>query len=126
MQKKISELHNLTHPLNSAIQVKWCDSFLTKLKGFTFRKSLTFTEGLVLVEKRNSRIETSIHMLFVWTNLAVIWVNTEFQVVDTVLAKSWQPVYISSKPACYTIEIHPDRLSEFHIGDIIHFEHKNH
>ncbi|MCP5098078.1 MAG: DUF192 domain-containing protein, partial [Chloroflexi bacterium] len=54
---------------------KWCDSFGTKLRGFTFKPTLAEDEGLVLVEKRDSKMNTSIHMLFVKFDLAVIWVN---------------------------------------------------
>ena len=116
-------IHNRSNSLNTPIQAKWCVSFLSRLQGFTFRHALDSNEGLVLVEKRNSRLDTSIHMLFVWTDLAVIWVNSESIVVDTVLAKSWHPAYISAHAACYTIEVHPARLNEFHIGDEIYFEH---
>ena len=59
--------------VNSA---KWCDSFGSKLRGFMFKKTLSHDEGLVLVESRDSRVSTSIHMLFVSFDLGVIWVNS--------------------------------------------------
>lgn len=117
-------VHNASHKTTQPIRARWCESFLSRLRGFTFRSALDENEGLVLVEKRDSRIDTSIHMLFVWTDLAVIWINQENQVVHTVLAKSWHPAYFPARPARYTLEIHPSRLGDFNVGDIIHFEHQ--
>jgi uncharacterized membrane protein (UPF0127 family) len=87
-----------------------------------FRSSLPLEMGLLLVESRDSRLDTSIHMLFVFMDLAVVWINSEKVVVDTVLARSWRPAYAPSHPAKYILEIHPSRLGEFSIGDHIEFQ----
>jgi uncharacterized membrane protein (UPF0127 family) len=60
-------------------------------------------------------------MLFVFMDLAVIWINSEYRVVDSVLARSWRPVYAPHQPAKYILEIPPDRLDEFKIGDRVEF-----
>jgi uncharacterized membrane protein (UPF0127 family) len=116
-------IRNLSNPQIAPIRGMWCQSFLSRLKGFTFRSRLECDEGLVLVEMRDSRIETSIHMFFVWTDLAVAWVNSENEVVDTALAKSWRPFYGSSRPARYVIEYHPARYGDLQLGDRIAFDH---
>ena len=82
-----------------------------------FRSSLTPETGLLLVESHESRLETAIHMLFVFMDLAVIWINSDKVVVDTILARAWRPAYTPRQPARYILEIHPNRLSEFKIGD---------
>lgn len=123
MPEKTTTIRNLSNLNNSPIHVKWCASFFSRLRGFTFRKELGLEEGLVLVEGRESRMDMSIHMMFVWTDLAVIWVNAKGEVVDTVLARSWRPFYAPAKPAQYTIEIHPSRLNEFSVGDMVEFLH---
>ncbi len=87
-----------------------------------FRSSLPSDKGILLVEGRDSRLDTSIHMLFVFMDLAVIWINSEKVVVDTVLARSWRPAYMPSHPARYILEIHPSRLVEFSNGDHIEFQ----
>jgi uncharacterized membrane protein (UPF0127 family) len=87
-----------------------------------FRSSLPLEMGLLLVESRDSRLDTSIHMLFVFMDLAVVWINSEKVVVDTVLARSWRPAYVPRHPAKYILEIHPSRLGEFSIGDHIEFQ----
>ncbi len=112
---------NIDQPLPTPIKAIYCDSFLCRLRGLMFRSSLANEEGLLLVEGRDSRVDTAIHMLFVFMDLAVIWINSEMIVVDTVLARAWRPAYAPHKPARYILEIHPDRLGEFKIGDHIEF-----
>ena len=87
-----------------------------------FRPRLDLDDGLLLVEKRNSRLETSIHMFFVPFDLAVIWINSDMTVVDKVLAKSWKPAYLPKADAQYTLEIHPDRWADYEIGDKVEFK----
>ena len=87
-----------------------------------FRHELESREGLLLVQPRQNRVDASIHMLFVFMDLAVIWINSDGKVVDTVLARAWHPAYAPHEPAKYILEIHPNRLSEFRIGDQVVFD----
>ena len=119
---KLIRIENKNQPLPAPLQAIYCDSFLCRLRGLMFRSSLPHDEGLLLVEGRDSRLDTSIHMLFVYMDLAVIWINSEYTVVDTVLARTWRPAYAPQKPARYILEIHRDRLNEFRIGDHVAFQ----
>lgn len=101
---------------------KWCDTFGRKLRGFTFRRQINQTDGLVLVEKADGKVNTSIHMFFVFFDLGVIWVNDAGVVVGTVLAKPWRPSYVPPAPARYVIEGHPAILETVKIGDQIAFQ----
>jgi uncharacterized membrane protein (UPF0127 family) len=116
-------IENKNKALPSPLQAPYCDSFLCRLRGLMFRSKLARGEGLLLVEARDSRLDTSIHMFFVFMDLAVIWINSEGTVVDKILARAWRPFYAPRQPARFILEIHPDRLSEFTIGD--HVEFKN-
>ena len=115
-------VQNTNRKIASPAQIKYCDTFLSQLRGFTFRSRFSPTEGLLLVGTRNSRLDSAIHMLFVSFDLTVIWINSELQVVDKVLAKSWRPAYFSKQPARYVLEIHPERLGEYDIGDAVEFK----
>ena len=117
-------VHNLTHALSAPAQVGFCDSFLCRLRGLMFRSSLGRDEGLLLVEGRDSRLDSSIHMFFVPFDLAVFWIDSSLTVVDKVIAKSWKPAYLPKAPARYILEIHPDRWEDYQIGDKVEF--KNH
>lgn len=103
-------------------QARWCDSFGSKLRGFTWRRALAPGEGLVLVQPNDSRINSAIHMLFVFFSLGVFWVNDAGHVVDAVLARPWRLHYAPRVPARYVVETHPDVLSHVQIGDEIHFD----
>jgi uncharacterized membrane protein (UPF0127 family) len=119
---KTIRIENKNQPLPAPLQAIYCDSFLCRLRGLMFRSSLAHEEGLLLVEARDSRIDTSIHMLFVYMDLAVIWINSKNTVVDAVLARSWRLAYAPAQPARYILEIHPSRLNEFTIGDHVEFQ----
>lgn len=118
------KIHNLSRPQIQPIQGKYCDTFLCRLKGYTFRKELQTDEGIVLVEPRDARYETAIHMLFVWTDLAVFWINSNYEVADRVLARAWHPIYVPAKAGRYILEIHPSRLDDFRIGETVKFDHE--
>ena len=121
MPKTIT-VQNRNRRIEEALRIRYCDTFLTQLRGLTFRSRLGRQEGLLLVGKRDSRIDSSIHMLFVPFDLSVIWINSAMQVVDKVLARSWRPAYFSKVPAKYVLEIHPERWGDFEIGDGVEFK----
>jgi uncharacterized membrane protein (UPF0127 family) len=115
-------IENKKREIEGALRIKYCDTFLTQLRGLTFRSRLSRDEGLVLAGRRDSRLDSSIHMLFVSFDLSVIWINSEMRVVDKVLARSWRPAYFSQQPARYVLEIHPERWGDFEIGDGVEFK----
>ena len=118
---KFISIENKNRGIDGRIHIKYCDTFLTQLRGLTFRSRLSRDEGLLLVGTRDSRLDSSIHMFFVSFDLSVVWINSDMQVVDKVLAKSWRPAYVSKQPAKYVLEIHPDRWNDFQIGDTVQF-----
>ena len=122
MPEKTKRIRNLSNPAISPLKAKWCQSFYSRLRGFTFRTHLEGNDGLVLVEAHDNRMDTAIHMFFLPTDLAVVWVNSNHIVVDIALAKAWHPFYASAKPARYVIEYHPNRHGDFQPGDQVAFE----
>jgi uncharacterized membrane protein (UPF0127 family) len=115
-------VRNLAHPIKNPAHIQWCDSFSDRLRGLMFRSHLPADEGLVLVMSRDSRLDSSIHMLFVPFDLAVFWINSELRVVDKLIARSWRPAYFPAQAARYTLEIHPDRIDDYAIGDKVEFQ----
>jgi len=120
MPKKVFVL-NQNRMIEPAPRVDYCDTFLTQLRGLTFRPLLSREEGLILAGKRDSRLDSSIHMLFVRFDLAVLWINSEMKVVDKILARPWRPAYFSKQPARFVLEIHPDHWEDFRVGDTVQF-----
>jgi uncharacterized membrane protein (UPF0127 family) len=116
-------IQNQNRSLRLPIRAGYCDSFISRLRGFMFSKGVEDQGGLLLVQSSQSRMDAAIHMFFVPFDLGVIWINQEMQVVDTCLAKAWRPFYMPAHPAKYILEIHPDHLSEFKTGDQVTFDH---
>ena len=121
MPKTIA-IKNKNRMIEGDLRIKYCDTFLTQLRGLSFRSRLARDEGLLLVGTRDSRLDSSIHMFFVPFDLSVIWINSNMQVVDKVLAKSWRPAYFSRRPAKFALELHPERWKDFEIGDAVEFK----
>ena len=115
-------VENLSRPSHSPARVVYCESFVCRLRGLMFRSGLGMDEGLLLVEGRDSRIDSSIHMFFVPFDLAVFWIDSSLTVVDKIIARSWKPAYLPRRPARYILEIHPTRLDEYEVGDTIKFQ----
>ena len=101
--------------------VLWCASSLCKLRGLQFRSGLQSGEGLVLVHKKDSVTQTSIHMFFVFFPIAAVWINQDGCITHKVLAEPWRPYYASPEPASYVLETTPPFLEKIEIGEKIDF-----
>jgi len=115
-------VNNLSHALSKPLRVRYCDTFLCRLRGLTFRRYLPPEWGLLLAQRRDNRLDAAIHMLFVFMDLAVVWINSRGEVVDVKLVRPWRLAYYPKRPARYILEIAAERLSEFEIGDLIKLE----
>ena len=113
---KTVKLENTSSP-DTFVTVKYCDSFWSKFKGLMFSKELKLDQGIILVEDDETRMNTSIHMMFMSYDLTVLWLDKELVIVDKVLAKKWMPFYVPKKPAQYVVELHRSKFSEYSIGD---------
>jgi uncharacterized membrane protein (UPF0127 family) len=122
MKKKEYLLHLLSRPEQPPLRVLYCASFLCRLRGLMFRRSLPPNYGWLLVESKDSRLDTAIHMLFMRLDLAAVWINSQGEVVDVRLARRWRPAYIPRRPARYILETSADRYSDFSIGDQVRLE----
>ncbi len=101
----------------TTVKVKYCDTFISKFLGLMFSQELKPENGIIIVEKNETRINTAIHMMFVNFDLTVLWLDKSLVIVDKVLAKRWVPFYASKKSAQYVVELHRSKFSEFSIGD---------
>jgi uncharacterized membrane protein (UPF0127 family) len=99
----------------------WCTSRWSRFLGFQFRRRLKPGEALVLVHKKDSISASSIHMFFVFTPLAVAWINQEGRVTQVALARPWRPYYASPTPASLVLETEPEFFGQVGIGDFLDF-----
>src|SRR4030065_2993050 len=118
---KYIKIVNQSHPESKPILANYCKSFLCQLRGLMFTKSLPENHGLLLVQNSDSRLNSSIHMMFMWMDLAIIWINSDYLVVDRVLARQWKLIYSPKSAAKYVLETGVSHLAEFNIGDKVRF-----
>jgi uncharacterized membrane protein (UPF0127 family) len=119
---KYIRITNQTNQKSVPIIAGYCQSFLCQLRGLMFTKSLPENHGLLLVQSSESKLSSSIHMMFMWMDLAVIWINNDYTVVDLVLARRWRLAYYPKKPAKHILETSVSHLHDFNLGDKVHFE----
>ena len=119
------QIQNLTQPLAQPLNARYCDTFLCQFRGLMFRRDLAADEGLLLVQKRENRTESAIHMLFMLIDLTVVWIDASYHIVDVKLAQRWHLAYAPQSPAKYVLELPVDRFSEFKIGDQLQFNETN-
>ena len=110
------KVQNLDREIVDLPRITICDTFGTRLRGLMFRRTLGTGEGILLVGARDQRLDSAIHMLFVPFDLAVIWINSNLQVADKVLAKAWRAAYVPTRPAKYVLELHPIHFSAYDVG----------
>ena len=90
-----------------------------RLRGFMFRCRLKPGEALLFVNPRETIVDAAIHTLFVGMPLGVVWMDSGWQVVDTVLAQPWRIHYAPQQPAKYFLEGSPGLLEQVGIGDCV-------
>ncbi len=117
----MTRLHitNHTHPLDAPLIVQACGTFACRLRGLMGRRDLSPDDGLLFRWPKAGRGDTAIHMLFMRFPIAAIWLDAQGRVVDARYARPWVDFLIPRRPAQYLLEIHPNRLREFHLGDHI-------
>lgn len=103
-------------------RAKWCISFWCRFRGLQFVTSLPESQGLLFVSDHDSKSDTTIHMLFMFMSIGVIWVDSEGIVVDKKLARPWRLAYVPAKPAKYFIEANTSILERVSIGDKLTFK----
>jgi uncharacterized membrane protein (UPF0127 family) len=121
MNQAVLAAENQTRNVTLLERVRRADSFLTRLRGLTFRRHLAEGEGLLLVGHRESRADAAIHMFFVFFPIGVVWLDRANQVVDKVVARPFRPFYAPVSPAKSVLECRPDVLERVGVGDQLSF-----
>jgi uncharacterized membrane protein (UPF0127 family) len=111
--------------VTKGVRLEWaarrCASFACRLRGLTFRRR-PGGDLLLLVGHSEGRVETAIHMLFVFFPIAAVWLDSRGVVVDTRLARSFRPLYVPRAAARDVLEGPPDLLDKVSVGDELRFE----
>lgn len=121
----MSEYRRIVNETQNSVvleRAKWCISFWCRFRGLQFVTNLPENQGLLFVSDHDSKSDTTIHMLFMFMSIGVIWVDSEGIVVDKKLAKPWRLAYVPAKAAKYFIEANTSILERVSIGDKLTFK----
>jgi uncharacterized membrane protein (UPF0127 family) len=101
---------------------KYCKNFSSSLKGLMFSK-INKAQAIIIERKKESILNSSIHMLFVFQKLKIIWLNSNKEVVDIKDAYPFISLLKPKKPAKYILEFHHNNplLNNIKIGDKLEF-----
>lgn len=103
-----------------ADKVKYYKNFVCKAKGLMFSRPLKRGQALILEANNEGILDTTIHMLFVFFSIDVIWLNSNKEVVDIKRdVKSFSPWITPNKAAKYIIELPKNASKHIKIGDKI-------
>jgi len=104
-----------------AHQVTRCDTFGRRLRGLMFRRRLEPGEAYLFVYPNEGVVAASVHMLFVFFPISLVWLDAERRVVDVRLARPFFPWYAPRQAARYLIEGVPELLDHVQVGDRLEF-----
>ena len=111
-------IRNLSRGQTTVVRARWCASFACKLLGLSLRRPIPSGTGLLLVEGREGRWTTAIHMFGMLFALGVIWLDGQGNVVDVRRAEPWR-IYVPRAAARFTLETLPEVLDGVGLGDTL-------
>ncbi len=106
-------------------KVKFAISFFEKFKGLMFEKKENFDYALVFFLKKNTKLGASVHMLFVFFPICILYLGENKKVVEKAVLEPWTFNYTPKKPAKYFIELPVKFSGKIKIGDKISWEKNN-
>lgn len=113
-------LENVSKKKKIIERVRIAESFYAKFKGLMFESRKRFDYALVFDMLAESKLSCTIHMLFVFFPIDVIFLDEDKRVVD--IARNLKPFklsYTPKKAARYFVELPLGKISGIEAGDEI-------
>ena len=103
--------------------VKIADTHWKKTKGLMFEDKAKFDYALVFDLGRESQMSATIHMMFVFFPIDVVYTDNEKKVVDIVKGlKPFTPSYTPKARSYYFVELPEGKASDIAINDILEWK----
>ncbi len=105
-----------------ADKVKHYKNFFLKVKGLMFSKALKKNEAIIIEAKKEGVLETTVHMLFVFYSIDIVWLNSDKEVVD--IKENVHPFTLRLAPkkaAKYIIELKKGAAKQIKLGGRLDF-----
>ncbi len=99
----------------------YATSILQISKGLMFAGKKKINKGMCLVipSKMDERINSSVTMLFCFYSMDIIFVDSNFNVVDKQTLRPFKVCYVPKKKCRYVIESFKGKFNNIKIGDKI-------
>ncbi len=104
---------------NIKLKTKLANNSWQKMKGLMFEDKKKFNYALIFEAPKESKIGCSVHMIFVFFPIDIIFLNKEKKVVDKITLQPFTPNYTPKKPAKYFIEMPQGKAEKIKIGNKI-------
>jgi len=100
-------------------KVRHARSTWQRTKGLMFEDKKKFDYALIFEFPRESKIGSSLHMIFVFFPIDVLFLDKNKKVVDKVTLPPFQPNYTPKKAAKYVIEMPNGKAKKVKVGSKI-------
>jgi uncharacterized protein len=101
--------------------VRFAKNTLERTKGLMFEEKKKFNYALIFEFPLESRVGTSLHMLFVFFPIDVLFLDKNQKVVDKVTLQPFIPNYTPKKAAKYVIELPNGKTNGVKLGQKINW-----
>lgn len=112
-------LLNRTRGKEIQAKVRIAEDPFSRMKGLMFENENKFDYALVFELPSESRIRASIHMMFVFFPIEVVYLDSQKKVVDIAKVNPWTLNYTPKKPAKYFIELKSGLSKGIKAGDFL-------
>ncbi len=97
-----------------------------KVKGLMFTKPLKHGEAIILEASEEGILETTLHMLFVFYPIDILWLDSNKKIVDIKRrVLPFRPWIVPKNPAKFVIELKSGSTKPLKIGDVLGFKQSN-
>ena len=99
-------------------KVKFASTQWQRTKGLMFEDVKRFDYALVFDFEKESKLMSSLHMIFVFFPIDVLFLDKSRKVVDKVTLEPFTPNYTPKKAAKYVIEMPKGKAKNAKIGNM--------
>jgi len=103
-------------------KTRLADTFPKKLKGLMFEKKKNFDYALIFELPLETRIGASVHMMFVFFPIEIVYLDSKKKVVDKATLNPWTLNYTPKKPAKYFVEMPKRQGKKIRLGEKLGWE----
>ena len=97
--------------------VRLAQNVFSRFLGLMFEKAENFDYALVFTLPREGRIGASVHMMFVFFPIDIVFLDSQKKVVDKAALHPWMLNYTPKKAAKYFIELPQGKARKISVGN---------